>query len=87
MESSEAVTAELNQEFGRTDVQWIAREPGWFRPRPNDPTRAKCSPVVAQTSIAEAQKGPIPGHDHSEKQRQGRGKERKEGARRKLILI
>lgn len=82
-----AVTAELNQEFGRTDVQWIAREPGWFRPRPNDPTRAKCSPVVAQTSIAEAQKGPIPGHDHSEKQRQGRGKERKEGARRKLILI
>lgn len=26
------VTAALNQEFDRRDVQWLAREPGWFRP-------------------------------------------------------
>ena len=37
-----AVTAAVNQEFGRMDVQWMAREPGWYRPKTTGQFMAKC---------------------------------------------
>ena len=36
-----AVTAAINQEFGRVDVQWMARDPGWFRPIAQGPKIGK----------------------------------------------
>jgi hypothetical protein len=33
--SRRGVTDAVNKEFGRMDVQWMLREPGWYQPRSN----------------------------------------------------
>jgi hypothetical protein len=93
------VTAAVNQEFGRMDVQWMAREPGWYCPKQiSHPTinpkrvserKQRGSLSRAHGRGGEAAKAiavlvPEPG---TEQQRDGKRGERGKGARRKLVLV
>ena len=73
-----AVTAAVNQEFGRMDVQWMAREPGWYRPKPTGRFLAKSE----RKEVAKDSRHCPPVHVQP-----GSGDGRGKGARRKLILV
>ena len=51
------VTAAVNQEFGRMDVMWSGKEPGWYRPLPTGPANdapyscTKAAPKVAAARV------------------------------------
>jgi hypothetical protein len=93
-----AVTSAINQEFGRMDVQWMAREPGWYRPNPTSPSKA--SPerfrqtkkkgsfpympgLCGEVEIA----GPVPEQPGTEQQQEGKGGVGRKGVRRRLMLV
>jgi hypothetical protein len=81
-----AVTAAVNQEFGRMDVQWMAREPGWYRPKPSGQFMAKSGggrKDKPKTGKAVKDSRHCPAAHVQPSNGDGRGK----GARRKLILV
>ena len=91
------VTAAINQEFGRMDVQWMAREPGWYRPKPaGQPAnhirvgeRKDRGPLPRVPGRGgEAAKGTAalvqPG---TEQKREGKMGGREKGVRRRLVLV
>jgi hypothetical protein len=80
------VTAAVNQEFGRMDVQWMAREPGWYQPKPTGHTTVKrVYTRKAKLNIVKAAKDSR--HCPAVRVLPGIGDGRGKGARRKLILV
>ena len=84
------VTAAVNQEFGRADVQWMAREPGWYRPMRSTPKPVCERKVVGPPPRAPGRCGEadsMPEQPIAEHQREEKGGGRGKGVRRRLVLV
>jgi hypothetical protein len=90
------VTAAVNQEFGRMDVQWMSREPGWYQPKQSvHRTIKRMSERNERETVprslvrcGEAAKAiAVLVQPGTEQQRNGKKGERGKGARRKLVLV
>ena len=90
-------TSAVNQEFVRMDVQWIAREPGWYQAKPTGHSTANPKRVCGRKDRGSLPRAPVRGgaakattvlvQPGSEQQRDGKRGERGKGVRRKLVLV
>jgi hypothetical protein len=76
------VTSAVNQEFGRMDVQWMAKEPGWYRPKTTSHSTVK-------RVCARKDRGPLgeAAKNTAVALQPGNEEKRGKGARRKLVLV